>query len=72
MVIESLLCPLGYILTTAMDGDEALHLIESRDFLPDLVLLDVQMFEKTGYEVKCSPKVLIVSPTELCAITTGV
>ena len=51
MVIESLLSPLGYTLTTAMDGDEALELMRSRDFLPDLVLLDVQMFEKTGFEV---------------------
>ena len=51
MVIESLLGPLGYILTRAMDGDEALELMKSRDYLPDLILLDVQLFEKTGYEV---------------------
>ena len=51
-MIESLLGPLGYVLTRAMDGDDALELIKSRDYLPDLVLLDVQMFEKTGYEVR--------------------
>ncbi len=51
-VIESLLGPLGYVLTSAMDGDDALELMKSRDYLPDLVLLDVQMFEKTGYEVR--------------------
>ena len=50
--MESLLCPLGYVVTRAMDGDDALDLLKSRDYLPDLVLLDVQMFEKSGYEVR--------------------
>ena len=52
MVIEGLLGPLGYVLTSAMDGDDALELLKTRDYLPDLVLLDVQMFEKTGYDVR--------------------
>ena len=51
MVLEGLLQPLGYILTPAMDGNEALDIIRSRKYLPDLVLLDVQMPHKTGYEV---------------------
>ena len=51
MVIEGLLSPLGYILTTAMDGNEALEIMKSRDYLPDLILLDVQMPDKTGFEV---------------------
>jgi CheY-like chemotaxis protein len=52
MVIESLLDPSGYVLTRAMDGDEALGLMKSRDYLPDLILLDVEMFGKTGYDVR--------------------
>ena len=30
---------------------QALELLRSRDYLPDLVLLDVQMPNRTGYEV---------------------
>jgi CheY-like chemotaxis protein len=52
MVLEGLLGPLGYILTKAMDGNEALELIKSRKYLPDLILLDVQMPDKTGFEVR--------------------
>ena len=48
---EAFLSPLGYTLTSALDGNEALHLIRSREYLPDLVILDVQMPGKTGYEV---------------------
>jgi hypothetical protein len=51
MVREGLLGPLGYLLTQAMDGNEALELIKSREYLPDLILLDVQMPDKTGFEV---------------------
>jgi CheY-like chemotaxis protein len=51
LVIEGLLSPLGFIVTPAMDGDEALHIIKSREYLPDLILLDVQMPGKTGYQV---------------------
>ena len=50
-MFEALLSPLGYTLTSALDGNEALHLIRSREYLPDLVILDVQMPGKTGYEV---------------------
>ena len=52
MVLEAVLKPLGYIGTPAMDGSEALNLIKCRKYLPDLVLLDVQMPCKDGYEVR--------------------
>ena len=52
MVLEGLLKPLGYVITPAMDGNEALEMIRSRRYLPDLVLLDVQMPNKTGFEVR--------------------
>jgi CheY-like chemotaxis protein len=69
MVIESFLGPLGYVLTFAMDGDEALELMKTRDHLPDLVLIDVQMFERTGYDVRAvallrnarNPPLIVVS-----------
>lgn len=51
MVIESLLTPLGYIIKTATDGDEALSIVKSRDHLPDLVLLDVELLDTSGFEV---------------------
>ncbi len=52
MVVEDLLIPLGYVVTCAMDGVEGLEILASRDYLPDLILLDVQMPLMTGYEVK--------------------
>jgi CheY-like chemotaxis protein len=51
MVVEDLLIPLGYVVTCAMDGIEGLEILASRDYLPDLILLDVQMPHMTGYEV---------------------
>ena len=51
MILESLLSPLGYKITSAMGGVEALGLINYREFLPDLVLLDVEMSGKSGFEV---------------------
>ena len=53
MVVEDLLIPLGYVVTCAMDGVEGLEILASRDYLPDLILLDVQMPLMTGYEVIC-------------------
>lgn len=35
-----------------MDGQSALDLLASRDYLPDLVLLDVMMPGMSGYEVR--------------------
>ena len=39
----------GYALCVAMDGEEALHLARSQS--PDLILLDVMMPKKQGWEV---------------------
>jgi two-component system, OmpR family, alkaline phosphatase synthesis response regulator PhoP len=47
--LEFLLQRNGYEVTIARNGDEALLLIEQH--LPDLVLLDVMMPLKSGYEV---------------------
>ena len=51
MLLTGILEQAGYDVRTAVDGRDALRLIESEP--PDLVLLDVQMPEMTGYEV-CS------------------
>ncbi len=56
MVVEDLLIPLGYVVTCAMDGVEGLEILASRDYLPDLILLDVQMPLMTGYEVNSNWK----------------
>jgi CheY-like chemotaxis protein len=55
MVVENLLQPHGYVVIAAMDGFEALEILKSRDFLPDLILLDVMMPRMSGYEActKC-------------------
>ncbi len=45
------MCDQGFVVTPAMDGEEALQLLASRDYLPDVVLLDCQMPKKTGFEV---------------------
>ena len=49
--LEYLLQRGGYEVLVARNGDEALGLIEQR--IPDLVLLDVMMPRKSGYEI-CS------------------
>ncbi len=48
-VLRELLAREGYQLAIAQDGEEALRLFES--FQPDLVLLDVVMPRKNGFEV---------------------
>jgi phosphoserine phosphatase RsbU/P len=48
-VLAGILEPAGYELLSAMDGDEALQL--ARTFHPDLVLLDVMMPGRDGFEV---------------------
>jgi CheY-like chemotaxis protein len=50
MVVENLLQPHGYKVIAAMDGFEALDILKGRDFLPDLILLDVMMPRMSGYE----------------------
>lgn len=47
--VEFLLWRNGYEVYVARDGDEALKLVETCH--PDLVLLDVMMPQKSGYEV---------------------
>lgn len=47
--LEYLMKKSGYEVSIARNGDEALALIGS--FLPDVVLLDVMMPRKSGYEV---------------------
>jgi DNA-binding response OmpR family regulator len=49
--LEYLLQQGGYEVLIARNGDEALELIEQR--IPDVVLLDVMMPRKSGYEI-CS------------------
>lgn len=47
--LEFLLRRSGYDVATAANGEEALALVAS--FLPDVVLLDIMMPVKSGYEV---------------------
>jgi DNA-binding response OmpR family regulator len=47
--IEFLMKQAGYQVAIARNGEEALALVES--FLPDLVLLDVMMPRRSGYDV---------------------
>jgi DNA-binding response OmpR family regulator len=47
--LEYLLQQGGYEVLIARNGDEALELLENR--IPDLVLLDVMMPRKSGYEI---------------------
>jgi DNA-binding response OmpR family regulator len=47
--LEFLLKRAGYEVRTATNGEEALALVES--FVPDLVLIDIMMPGKSGYEV---------------------
>jgi len=47
--LEFLLLRAGYQVQVARDGDQTLELVDTYD--PDLVLLDVMMPRKSGYEV---------------------
>lgn len=49
MSLEFLLKKEGFVVETAGDGDAALEKV--RSFLPDLILLDVMMPKKSGFEV---------------------
>ena len=49
VALEFLLRQSGYEVHIAKNGDEALRLVEAH--VPDLVLLDVMMPQKSGYEV---------------------
>lgn len=48
-LLEAMLAPQGYAITTARDGEQALKLVT--ETLPDLVLLDVMMPKLDGFEV---------------------
>lgn len=48
-LIEAYLEPLGVAITTAGDGQAALAAVEAQ--LPDLVVLDIMMPRRSGYEV---------------------
>lgn len=47
--LEFLMTRSGYEVKVARNGEEALALVET--FMPDLVLLDVMMPQRSGYEV---------------------
>ncbi len=47
--LEYLMEQEGYDVLTATDGDEALHSV--REELPDLILLDIMMPKRDGFEV---------------------
>ena len=47
--LEFLMIRSGYEVKVARNGEEALALVET--FMPDLVLLDVMMPQRSGYEV---------------------
>ena len=49
MSLEFFLKKEGFVIETAGDGDAALEKV--RSFLPDLILLDVMMPKKSGFEV---------------------
>lgn len=51
LVVENIASSLGFVATACMDGQSAINLLESRDYLPDLVLLDVMMPGMSGHEV---------------------
>jgi adenylate cyclase len=51
MVIENLLAPYGYTVTMCVHGMQCLEVLESRDYPPDLLLLDIMMPHVSGYEV---------------------
>jgi len=51
LVIQNLLVPEGFEIFQAMDGQEALDMLEDMDAPPDIILLDVMMPGMSGYEV---------------------
>ena len=52
VTIKGLLGSQGFKVVRALSGVEALKLMGTRDHLPDLVLLDVEMPSESGYQVQ--------------------
>ncbi len=50
-LIERQLSKLGYIVTVAADGGEALSLVEDKGLMPDLIITDVIMPNMNGKEL---------------------
>ena len=50
-VMENLVKTQGWSPTVAKDGVDALEILQSLDFVPDLFLLDVEMPRMDGFEV---------------------
>jgi len=48
-LIKSRLMPMGYQIIEAIDGEDAIK--KAKEFAPDLILLDVMMPKKNGFEV---------------------
>jgi diguanylate cyclase (GGDEF)-like protein len=48
-LISARLMPMGYQIIEAIDGDDAIN--KTKEFAPDLILLDVMMPKKNGFEV---------------------
>ena len=53
-LLEAMLTPEGYQLTTASSGEEALSLIQSDP--PDIILLDIMMPGMSGYQLAARVK----------------
>jgi two-component system, cell cycle sensor histidine kinase and response regulator CckA len=53
---KSLLEEGGYVVTAVCDGEEAMTMLRQRDFAFDLVLSDVVMPKKSGYEIAAEVK----------------
>lgn len=51
MVIENLLSPYGYTITMCVHGQQCIEVLESRGYVPDLLLLDMMLPHLSGYEV---------------------
>lgn len=48
LVVQEMLAPLGFLMISAKDGEEAVALTKSQH--PDLILMDLRMPEKDGYQ----------------------
>ena len=63
-MLKGLLGTVGYKVVRALSGNEAMELMWSRDHLPDLILLDVEMPTESGYEVSFC-RFLVISSQDL-------